>query len=175
MRQRVTSPVVLCLVALATACGPTDTQPAGDPSTVSFTYSGDRNGTFSVSGVRPDVRTGTLYTTPWASGNNLLFDRTYTAINASLPSGTANHIMGFLVPAGETGTFTLSPEHFDELIFGYQSGVSSGQVYVFKPGTVTVTSATAGRVAGTFSGTAIDSSGSKTLTVTNGKFDVQIF
>lgn len=174
--MRLRSIVPLCLsLAAVTACGNDSTQPTGEPSTVSFDYAGYRTGSYSAIGFLPDVRTGTRWTTAWASaGNFATIDSGYTGITASLPVGSGNHLLEIVIPFGVTGTFPLSAKHFDELIFDYKSGVSQGEIYTFIPGTVTVTSSTLERVAGTFSGTAVDTLNHRTINVTNGKFDVHI-
>jgi hypothetical protein len=175
MRLRAIVPLFLSLVAVAAACGKDATQPTGAPSTVSFTYSGDRNGTYSATGFEPDVRTGTRWTTPWASATNLNgTTQAYTEVLTSLPVSTGNQVTLFFFPYGKTGTSALSAAQGDQVVFDYKSGVSGGQVYFFNPGTVSVTSVTADRVAGTFSGTAVDTVNHRTLTVTNGSFDVHV-
>jgi hypothetical protein len=175
MRLRAIVPLFLSLVALVAACGKDATQPTGEPSAVSFTYAGYRSGGYSATGFPPDVRTGTRWTTQWATaGNFVLAAQPFTGITASLPVAGANHLVELAIPFGATGTFALSPTHGDALIFDFQSGVSNGVSYVFKPGTVTITSATSDRVVGTFSGTAVDTLTSRTITVTNGKFDVHV-
>jgi hypothetical protein len=175
MRLRSTISLSLCLVTLVSACGGDATQPIGAPSSISFSYSGYRTGDYSASGFVPDVRTGTRWTMPWASaGNFATIDSAYTRISASLPASTGNHLVELLLPRAVAGTFPLSAVHFDEVIFDYKTGVSNGQIYSFTPGTITVTSSTAERVVGTFSGTAVDTLNKRTITVTNGKFDVHI-
>jgi hypothetical protein len=180
MRLRAIVPLLVSLVAVVTACGAESTQPTGEPSTLSFTYSGYRSGSYSATGFPPDVRTGTRWTTPWASGDNFTTaDSGFTGLTASMPAGDANHIAAFVVPFGVTGTFALSahahePISGDALIFNFKSGVSNGEVFLFSPGIITVTSSTADRVAGTFSGTAIDTVNHRTVTVSNGSFNVHI-
>jgi hypothetical protein len=180
MRLRAIVPLLVSLVAVVSACGAESTQPPGEPSTLSFTYSGYRSGTYSATGFLPDVRTGMRWITPWASGDNFsTVDSGFTGLTASMPVAGANHIAAFVIPFGVTGTFTLSAHAHeriagDALIFNFKSGVSNGEVFLFSPGTITVTSSTADRVAGTFSGTAIDTLNHRTVTVTNGSFDVHI-
>jgi hypothetical protein len=175
MRLRVTVPLLVLLVALVTACGAESTQPTGEPSTVSFTYTGYRSGSYSATGFPPDVRTGTRWTTQWATaGNFATIDSGYTRISASRPADNGNHRLEIVIPFGLTGTFPLSAQHFDELVFDYRSGISNGEIYTFTPGTVTVTSSTPDRVVGTFSGTAVDTANKRTISVTSGTFDVHI-
>lgn len=175
MRLRSMVPLYLCLATAAMACGSDTTQPTGVPSTVSFTYAGDRNGSYTTTGFIPDVRTGTLWTTKWATAGNFSSGtQGFTGVSASLPTSTGNQRLEISFPYAVTGTFPLSKANFDALIFDFNNGVSNGQIYFFNPGTVTVTSATADRVVGTFSGTAIDSVANKTIVVTNGSFDVHI-
>jgi hypothetical protein len=177
MRLRSTASLVLVLMALTNSCTSASTEPTGDPSTLSFTYTGYRNGAYSVTGFQPDPRTGLLNVTPWASATNFAIERSYTQIGGSLPAGAHVHIMQFVVPFGETGTFPLGAVHadgfiYDLLTFEYDPISGAGERYRLLPSTVTVTSVTSDRVIGTFTGTAVDSVNARTITITNGSFNV---
>jgi hypothetical protein len=181
MRLRSTTSFVLAALVFAGSCTSESTEPTGDPSTLSFTYSGYRNGTYTVTGFQPDLRTGTLYVTPWASAVNFAInDQTFTEISSSLPAGPHVHVAQFVFPFGVTGTFPLGPAHADGLLYDGLSfevdpnGLTAPESYLLSPGTVTITSTSSNRVVGTFSGTAVDSAHARRIDVTNGTFNIYL-
>jgi hypothetical protein len=180
MRLRSTSLLVLAALVFAGSCTTESTEPTGAPSTLSFNYSGYRSGTYSVTGFEPDLRSGTVYTTPWAAaGNFAIASETFTEISSSLPAGPHVHIAQFVFPAGVTGTFALGAVHadgalYDGLSFEFDPNSGVAERYLLSPGTVTVTSTADNHVAGTFSGTAFDSTNARRIDVTNGTFNVYL-
>jgi len=178
MRLRSSASLMLVVLALTNSCTSASTEPTGDPSTLSFTYSGYRNGTYSVTGFEPDPRTGTVNITPWAGAANITVDQVYTQITSSLPAGTHIHAAEFVFPAGATGTFSLGSLHggyyFDLLVFEFDPNAGTGERYLLSPATVTITSTAGNHVTGTFSGTAVDSVNARTINVTNGTFNVYL-
>jgi hypothetical protein len=179
MRLRSTVSLAFVLMALTNSCTSESTEPTGDPSTLSFTYSGYRNGAYTVTGFQPDPRTGLLNKTPWAGAVNFaIADQTFTEIVGSLPAGANIHVVEFIVPAAATGTFSLGAAHsgfvYDLLTFELDPNSGAGEQYALSPGTVTVTSTSANHVVGTFSGTAVDSTKTRSINITNGSFNVYV-
>ncbi|HKP77083.1 MAG TPA: hypothetical protein VJT67_16245 [Longimicrobiaceae bacterium] len=177
------------LAAAATLAGCKDSTGDGDgvgSGSVSFTYTGARSGTYSASGEFEKLGSGSFVKKSFATGVNLNdANGNVIGILGYVPvTATTGHQAVLVLPpvtGGETleidptceGTtfcplglisFNLNPdEQFDD---------SEG--FLFTGGTVHVTSVANGRLKGTFSGTAVDVTGTQTLTVTNGSFDVPL-
>lgn len=173
MRLRTIVPLFLGAMAALAACSRDATGPSGTPGTLSFTYSGTRSGNFSATGFTPDVRTGTLWTTAWVN-SGLLADNlgnTFVQITANVPASGSSQVVRLIVP-DQTGTFPLDSIG-SIVVYDYLLNNSNGTVFRFNPGTVTVTSVNASRMAGTFGGTATDSL-NRSIVVTGGSFDVNL-
>ena len=172
MRFRTIVPLLSGAMALLAACSREATAPTGTPGTLSFAYSGTRSGSFSATGFAPDVRTGTLWSSSWVDAGVVGdFTGTYVAIRANVPSTGSSHVVQLIVP-NQVGTFRLDTIS-SIVVFDYLLNNTAGTEFDFKPGTVTVTSVNADRMAGTFSGTATDTL-NRSLVVTGGSFDVRL-
>ena len=173
MRLRTIVPLLCGAMAVLAACSRDATGPSGAPGTLSFTYSGTRSGNFSATGFSPDVRTGTLWTTAWVNAGVVADNvgNTFVNITANVPSSGSSQVVQLIVP-DQTGTFRLDSIG-SIVVYDYLLNDSNGATFRFTPGTVTVTSVNASRMAGTFSGTATDSL-NRTIVVSGGSFDVNL-
>jgi hypothetical protein len=185
MRQTRFLPLLLVLLLPLTACGKDDPVGPDPKGTLSFTYSGDISGTFSASG-EPKPDAGDFPQTEFAAaqaenGNVLIiglrptqqpkFDYFGIALEGVTSPKTVQ------VCAQPTGG--ACPAVF--YLRGFNgNGDTFDQAYVFTSGSVTISEINAERVRGSFQGTAIFISGSgqpsfgRTITVTNGQFDVPV-
>jgi hypothetical protein len=179
--------VALCAIAAA-GCGDS-TKP--DASTLSFTYTGAGAAnatTFSVTGEIPPgiVGTSSIGTTAWAAGG-VDPSSNYSTILAAVPrSSTTWDLLGIGVTRKSVGTSPLDPNCDDEAtnctgIFMFFSLNPNGDTFQYfcgmSSGSVTITSFTDSRIAGTFSGTGVCQDASFTdtpFTITNGQFNVAI-
>lgn len=180
----------ICLVALAVAAcggdGPID--PVSPTASMSFTYSGAESGSFAVTGLSGPSRSG---------ASAVRFDGPPTLLMVSgtqLRTSTHLDFLDFVMPpAAAPKTFSLGddcgpstaacpvgavgidqPAKFE---LGNPGAEPDPRFFVFTSGTVTVTMASATRIAGTFEGTAQTLTLQETprvLTITNGKFDVPL-
>jgi hypothetical protein len=178
--------LLLALVLPLAACGDDDNPIAPDKTgSLSFTYSGDMSGTFSVSGE--------------ANFDNA--DYPQNAFAAAQTEGGAVSIAGIrptqppkfdfagIELEGVTGPRTIQvcaqptggacPLVF--FLLGFNgNGDTFDQGYVFTSGSVIISEINAERVRGSFQGTALFISGTgqpdftRTITVTNGQFDVPV-
>jgi hypothetical protein len=168
-----------------------------DAGFLSFTYSGDEEGRFfafgeadSVSGTTPmgaDFAAATHYFLGLETRQDLGTSITSTARGQAGLSDLA-HIQfpGVLQP----GTYTISTCGrgggpfcpLIGLVFDVDNSVLGGgtqaRYYEFRGGTITITSVEDGRAAGTFSGTAVSTDWStgetRTIVITDGRFDVPV-
>lgn len=176
------------LAALAGCGGDGPTEPAAIAGSMSFTYSGAASGSFAVSGdPRPggDGATGLWFNGPprmlFVGGVKMHSATRGTFMDLMLPDVTAPRSFSLddeacldfdavcpvviFAPDVAVGQPSLSPE----------TGIE--EAYFFTSGTVVVTSVSGSRVSGTFAGTAETTplqGASKSIAVSNGKFDVEI-
>ena len=183
------------LAAASVSCGDGGTEPELQIGSLTFSYSGAESGTFAVSGPL-DIDGGP----PSSDGAGAVTSNAnavtrITAVRIA-GSGEADIIQILLPPVTAPGSFTLdmeclslSSDGFDcpFAVLGLALPTTSPPpgttptppegLYVFSSGTVTVTSVTATRITGTFTGTAESisfdlSAPPETVVVTNGTFDV---
>jgi hypothetical protein len=176
------------LMALAAAAcggdGPTD--PVQTAGSLSFTYSGAESGSFAVTGVRGPASDG-------ASGVRLSGPPNLLIVGAvRATSGTQQDFFEMWLSdvAAQTTISLGQPECFSTVtdcpfvVFGRNMpkelpdlGTEVEGYYVFRVGTVTVTTVNENRIAGTFQGTAASLTLQDTprvIEITNGKFDVPV-
>lgn len=184
--KRSTLLAVLAATAALAACKDATGDNGVGSGSVSFTYSGARSGSYSAKGEFEKVGTSSFVKKSFATGVSLRdANGDVIGILGYVPvTATTGHQAVLVLPpvsGGETLeidptcegvtfcplgliTFDINPdEQFDD---------SEG--YLFTGGTVHVTSVANNRLKGTFSGTAVDITGTQTLTVTNGSFDVPL-
>ena len=168
-----------------------------DAGFLSFTYSGDETGRYfafgeadSVSGTTPmgaDFAAATHYYLGLETRQDLGTSVTSSArAQAGLSDGVHIQFRGPL----QTGTYTITSCGrgggpfcpLINLVFDADNSVPGGgtqtRYYTFSSGTITITSVEDGRVAGTFQGTAVSTDWStgetRTIVITDGRFDVPV-
>jgi hypothetical protein len=188
------------LVALlvATACGPTSTEPERfNPSgSLSFSYGGGISGTFQATGVMDSSTAGVLPTAT-AGATAVLRDSTVSLVAfQSRSQGRGDAFTLLLGQANGTGTVQMDPfgcqgqsaatcrlgvfvpdVSATELAAAQDPAALASKSYVIILGSVTITSRTQMRIRGTFSGTAVradQQSLQGTLLISNGRFDLPI-
>lgn len=175
-------------VALLAACSDSTGSTATGPGSLSFTYAGDRSGSYSANGefktsgssfVKQPFAVGARGTT--AVGTSIAMIA-YQPVSAS----TGNMVLIGLPDVSGTGTFGLGDDScaasdlatcpFAAILFDTNPDLEEddSQIFAFTSGTLTVTSNTGGHLRGTFSGTAETIFADSTITVTNGAFDVPV-
>jgi len=174
-------------VALLAACNDSTGSTRTDPGSLSFTYTGARSGSYSVTG-RYEPRTSSFAKQPFAVGaRSTQVGEEAAALLSYLPvtSSTGHMLLMGLPGVTGTGTFTFDSSAcgdeptvcpFALLLFDTNPDLEEddSQVFSFSSGTVNVTSSTGGHLRGTFSGTAETFFGDSVITVTNGTFDVPV-
>jgi len=190
--------VALGVALTLAACdggGPGDPNPPETGGTVSFTFSGDQSGSFSAAGMRQgspeNPAFGTWAAAGWSQEEQQLAVAAFRGRTA--PAGDW-FVLGLGNTTG-TGTVTLDGAPCLE---GEEDGCAMGilgfdvrepgefdptndRVYAILSGTVTITTFTADRLRGTFSGTAVhlldhftSAPEPRTLTIAGGSFDVPL-
>lgn len=141
----------------------------GEVGSLSFDYSGAEAGTFSAVGARP----ADWATRPHAAGQRIE-SPAYIKVFA-LAGGHQFFLSGDV--AGP-GTYHLAEESRDGAVYGeFALEVSHSQntaraIFVLTSGTVTLDPEQAGRIRGRFAGTARLLTGTTTIQITDGQFDV---
>lgn len=171
-------------VALLAACKDSTGNDVG-PGSLSFTYAGDRAGTYTASGqYRPT--SSSFQKQPFAvgvraqqSGQNVLALLSYQPTTAA----TGNMVLFGLPNVTGTGSYPLADNSCNTdtcplalLLFDTNPDLEedNSQVFTFTSGTLNVTSSTGGRMTGSFSGTAETFFGDSVITVTGGTFDIPV-
>jgi hypothetical protein len=177
-------PLFLALLLPLAACGNDDPTGPSKVGSLSFTYSGDISGTFAVSGeANPDD--GDFPRNEFAAAQ---VENGEVFIFGVRPTQQPKFDYFGIALEGVTGPRTiqvcpLPAENCPAVFFlrGFNgNGDTFDQAYVFVSGSVTISHMSAERVRGSFQGTAIFISGagqpdfSRTITVTNGQFDVPV-
>jgi hypothetical protein len=155
--------VIATLVALGCGGGDDDGNPTGPPG-----GGGATNGTFSVS----------VNGTTWNATGTITVNRQGNFIGLAAAGYAGSTAYSLVVGIGNaTGPGTHSLNVFaggdgsSVIVGGIQTGW--GTAFQGGGGTLTITSLTSNRIVGTFSGTAVPSSGTAAnLVLTNGQFDV---
>jgi hypothetical protein len=180
--------MALAAMTLAGCNGePTALQPI-DPGSLSFSYESARTGTYTASGAFTASNGNAVQALPFAAGvriNNPVAGQ-IVGIIAWMPVGSiTGHQATFLLPpvtaAGQTfalarscTTTTFCPGGVLSFDLNLAPTGLDPDTFVFTSGTLTITSLSGERVAGTFSGVAADSAGIRVVTVTDGTFDVPL-
>lgn len=152
---------------------------------LAFSYTGALSGSYSASGLLTRHNDSSFVKQSFASGLTLTNGgRPYVGMISFAPTAasTGDEVI-FLFPsvaAGQTLTFTetcvtagcslgLIAFHADPDLVN-----DGSDPFLFTTGTIHVNTFSNGRISGTFSGTAVDSVGTRTITVTGGTFDVPV-
>lgn len=176
-------------VALLAACGDSTGGSGSSASgSLSFSYTGDRTGSYSASGtfkqnstsfVKQPFAVGVRSSTVGGQGVVLV---SYTPVSSAtgnmlligIPSTAASTASYDLADENCNGTTTLCP--FSLLLFDTNPDLEEddSQVFTFTSGTLNVTSNSGSRLQGNFSGTAETLFGDSVITITNGTFDIPV-
>jgi hypothetical protein len=180
-------PLLFVLLLPPAACGGNDNDVVGPEKlgSLSFSYSGDISGTYSVSG-EPKFDNDRYPQNPF--GAAILGNNGFLRITAMRPTQRPT-VDGFMFRMGGiTGptTIPVCPQLIGpscpDVVFSVKSnrpGELYNDPYQFTSGSVTISEITAERVRGNFQGTAVfrsltDQATTRTITITNGQFDVPI-
>lgn len=165
--------LAILLAAAATTAGCSDpTRPEGEVGSVSFEYEGAESGSFSVVGARPDN---------WAEEPHAAGERTDAPGYTKVFALTRDAQLWIAGDVAADGTYPIraesgSPEEpvfAGELALGVDPGSNTARVvFVLTAGFVILEPAPAGRIRGRFAGTARALTGTATITITDGRFDV---
>ena len=173
------------LVGIAFAAGCNDSTGPSKVGSLSFNYSGDMSGSFSVSG-EPNLGTNFYPQNAFAAATN--FSGSVTIAGVKPRTAPLYDVMAMdLSNSDVTGPRTIDfcstggcPEVFFALGFN-GDGDTFETSYIFTSGSVTIAAMDDKRMRGSFSGTATyldPDTGTlvpaRTITVTNGQFDVPI-
>jgi hypothetical protein len=178
--------LLACLLLLVLGCQSNDdTVPCLAPavSSLSYTYTGDMSGTFSVQGEVPAASgSQNIYNSNWALGGSFSeFKSNWILIQAnklytSKYNGNASLATQLHVPDQGVGKYALPNRGLEFLTIQYDLGWDDQLLFEFVSGEVNVTYHQCDRIMGTFSGelSAVSDGKFYTLKVSNGKFDVKI-
>lgn len=173
------------VMVAAAACKDTTGIAAPTAGSLAFSYTGAVSGSYSASGLLTRHSDTSFVKKSFASAlavtNN---GRPYVGMLSYAPTtGSAGNEVIFLFPsvaAGQTLTFTetctSSTCSLGLIAFHSNPDLADdgSDPFYFTTGTIQVNTVSNGRIAGTFSGTAVDSLGTRTITVTGGTFDVPL-
>ena len=172
-------------LALLAACSDTSGPNSGTSGSFSFTFGGAMvSGSYSASGALPE--TGAQASQPWAFGIRETAEG-YVLVTASRPQANNRYdYANLFINRTTVGTATINtttcqtsecPQFY---VFFNTSDASTtvGEIYCqLDAGTVTITSISSTRAAGTFSGTGLclnDGGTEGSFSVQNGSFDVAL-
>lgn len=188
-RTPLLSLLVVALLIAGCDRSPVEPEPVDPEPTTSFTYSGDRSGSFQVRGTTMLPSSGELPYATWTAG---LRTENGTLAVAALRAGDTPMADAFVLALhriSTPGTYTITRNSecrldtptscaVGTLNFGvdwFNRSVAPGASYMIEAGSVTVTSIDADRIRGTFvASTRPTSTGNATLSLTSGSFDVPI-
>ena len=186
MKTRILT-MALAVAALAGCNGDATSFQPIDPGSLSFSYDGARTGSYTASGAFTANNGNAVQALPFAAGVRINNATTgpIVGIIAWMPVGSiTGHQATFVLPpvtaAGQTFALVESCAAIfcpgGALSFNLNLAPSAldPDNFVFTSGTLTITSLSGERVAGTFSGTAADSAGIRVVTITDGIFDVPL-
>lgn len=179
-----------CLVTLAAAAcgGDAPTEPAQTAASMSFTYTGAESGSFAVTGLAGPAQAGAVgvkFDGPprllLVSGMQLRTSTQADYLDLVLPEVSAPRTFSLADDCGPSIEacpigFVGIDQPLEFVLQDPETEPDQG-LFVFTAGTVTVTMASATRIAGTFQGTAQTltfQSTPRVITITNGKFDVPL-
>ena len=169
----------------ATGCGDSTGPKATGSGSLSLSYTGARSGTFSASGALEKAGASSFVKQEFAAGVKLTdAAQNYVGVVAYVPvTSTTGHEVVLLFPSAAAGTtldltdtcvgtacplgvvaFDTNPDLADD----------NADPFFFSTGTLHISTISGSRITGTFSGTAEDFDGTRTITVTNGSFDVPL-
>lgn len=146
-------------------------------SSLSFDYSGFVNGTYDAGGEIPHSPDPGTSITDYEWADALLFEESgveWVGVMANFPTGAGREstYLQMHIKNPGTGNFSLPGRgSYDVLCFG-MNGAGNQQNFLFKSGTIQVTTFKSNRIIGTFNGTL--EMEAETLTISNGVFNMHV-
>lgn len=184
MKNGLLAAALACVTVASAACkDSTGSTPQVTAGSLAFSYSGALTGSFAANGILTH-RDTSFVKQPFAAGVKLVGNsgQNVVGILSYMPvSASTGHEVIFIFPfasAGQTVNLTKTCTSANCPLAGVAFNVNPDLVdddsdpFFFTSGSLHITSTSNRRIAGTFSGTAEDSLGTRTITVTNGEFDV---
>ncbi|HEU4562781.1 MAG TPA: hypothetical protein VFS20_33435 [Longimicrobium sp.] len=169
-------------VALLAACNDSTGGSGTGPGSLSFSYSGDRVGSYSASGTyRP--RGSSFDKVPFAVGVRSSGSDLAVLSYQPVTSTTGDMVLLAVSGVSQTGSYSLASDNCGSndcplalLLFDTNPDLEEddSQVFAFSSGTLNVTSISSGRMTGTFSGTAETFFADSVITISNGSFDLPV-
>lgn len=171
--------IATCLLVIAGACKKDHSSSDQQPSSLSFSYSGDTSGTFSADGDYPEPPpdNGDIFY-EWVKAErfkrpiDLFNSEALIRITANVPKSQNTAVSNFI-------NLTL-PDKFTD-IYSVGNGSNGAEInlgghsFSFTEGTINVTYNKNGRIKGSFEGRATYyGNPNEAINVTNGAFDVKI-
>ena len=159
------------------------TQRQSGPSTLTFSYTGFKTGTFSAVGeLQIPTPAAGLNSYQWATSQHFTdFGKKWTLVTANIVStvsSRANSSIQLTITDNGPGNHSLPGSFSSEDAIIFDLDLTSGNIqelYRFTSGNVQITSSNLTRVVGNFTGTATDvNTPGRTIQVTNGKFDLNV-
>ncbi|HVG46414.1 MAG TPA: hypothetical protein VM890_16840 [Longimicrobium sp.] len=152
---------------------------------LAFGYTGARSGTYSASGSLEKQTATDFVKKSFATGVKLSDGaQNFVGVVAYLPvAASTGHEVIFLFPSSAAGatlnlTDTCPNASCPIGIVAFDTDPNleedDSDPFFFTTGTIHISSTSGGRVSGTFSGTALDFEGTRSITVTGGTFDVPL-
>lgn len=173
------------LVTAAACGGDGPTEPVKLVPSISFTYTGAESGTFAVTGSGGPNREGAIAVridgSPkvlFVAGTRMRSAAHVDYLDLVLPEVTAPRTFSFAGDCTSIEDCPMSRVGIDQPVeFDFRAPELNESFFVFTAGTVTVTTVSATRLAGTFQGTAetLTFEGTpRSITITNGRFDLPL-
>jgi hypothetical protein len=184
--MRGTLAAALAAATLATAACKDSTGPKAIASgSLALTYAGARSGTISVSGALEKASASSFVKQEFAAGVKLTDGApSFVGIVAYLPvTSTTGHEVLLLIPSAAAGTTldlsencssSTCPLGFVAFDSNPDLAQDDSDPFYFTTGTLHLANLSSTRISGTFSGTAADFGGTRTITITGGAFDVPL-
>ena len=171
MKQNSLKSLILILSLFALHCCE-DSPPCGQAavSSISFNYSGTQSGVYFAKGEVPSSDTTAIYNHQWAmAGLFSDFGEKWILLQSNLPQGIEIEGIQMHVPAAGVGKFKLPSDRGLDFIIA-----TSGSGLDFISGEIEITYYQCGRVIGTFQGMLGNPSGTISMAMFQGAFDLKL-
>jgi hypothetical protein len=180
---------LLVVGAMAVMSCSDSTSPSGASGAVSFSYSGagvSGTGSYSATGALPANNAAAFGSSAWAAGENVFSSGELDVIGVQPRTASTWDIAGLTIGRNTVGSSSIDPNCVSSnfctdvtIAFGSNAAEDAYSFYCsLTSGTVTITSITDTRAAGTFSGSGTcqtsASSAETAFTITSGSFDVAL-
>lgn len=180
--MRLTRVLLATTFAGLASCSDSSSPNGAASGTVAFTFTGGGGGSYNVTGAIP-VNQASLYTTAWAAGERIDANGTVEVLSIRPQTASTFDEVYIGIPRTTAGNSAIdvncTAAACTEVLFLIGTNASGSQfqfLCTLESGTVTITSISSTRAAGTFGGTGScsSSSGTQAFTVTGGSFDVPL-